>query len=353
MRSKLIPEDAEVVRTFDGLRSFCDAYFNGELFFLIVTGRQGLAKSYEFENRCQPRRMGNEVEFSVAHYVKGNVTPVEAYRIAFEHRNQLLVFDDAERLWSEPSGRYLLRDLAECKSRKTVSWRTQNKELERQGIPKSFETSSRICLILNRFAFGAPHEYDAVVDRAHFVHFNPTVLEIHKNTALWFWDQEVFDYLADHLGVVDPEKLSSRTYVKAFERKAKGDWKEFIAARYFLQSAEQWLITLEADPSYQSMEQRIAAFQRQTGLGRSTYFSIKRSMKVVGRLAPLDVPRFVLTARPPEVPDLEEEARTAAEAEQRRAEQQRLLEEEEQEYRELDEKYFDKDQDGEGDDDDG
>jgi len=47
-------------------------------------------------------RDGNEI--NVAHYVKGNVTPVEAYRLAYEHRNKLLVFDDAERLWPTPTG---------------------------------------------------------------------------------------------------------------------------------------------------------------------------------------------------------------------------------------------------------
>lgn len=136
---------------------------------------------------------------------------------------------DSERLWAESSGRYLLRDLTECKPWKNVNWRTANKDFEREGIPKSFRTSSRVCLIMNRFAFGDALEYDAIVDRAQFLYFDPTPLEIHKNTALWFWDQEVFDFIGEHLHIINSSKLSSRTYVKAYERKPKGDWKEFIA----------------------------------------------------------------------------------------------------------------------------
>ncbi len=223
MRSKTTPPDAEVLRTFDELREFRDAFFNAEFYFLLVVGRQGLAKTWEFEDRCKPCKAHDGTDISVAHYIKGNITPVEAYRLAFQNRNKLLVYDDAERLWADSTGRFLIRDLTECKPWKWVSWRTANKNLEREGIPRSFQTSSRVCFIMNRFAFGDAHEYDAIVDRAQFVCFDPTPLEIHKNTALWFWDQQIFDFIGEHLHVIDPDKLSSRSYVKAYERKPKGD----------------------------------------------------------------------------------------------------------------------------------
>jgi hypothetical protein len=57
------------------------------------------------------------------------------------------------------------------------------------------------------------------------------------------------------------------------------------------------------------------------------------------------MPQFTLTGRPPEAPDLEAEAKTAAEEERRRAEQKRIAEQEEQEYQDLDDKYFEDDGD--------
>jgi len=124
---------------------------------------------------------------------------------------------------------------------------------------------------MNRFAFGEAHEYDAIVDRAQFIHFDPSPLEIHKNAAIWFWDQDVFDFIGDHLQIIDSNKLSSRTYVKAFERKPKGDWQNFIADRYFGQSDEQWVQALESNPKFQSMGDRVAEFTRRTGRGRPAH----------------------------------------------------------------------------------
>jgi len=285
----MIPADAEVLRTYDELREFRDSFFNGEFYFLLLVGRQGLSKSWEFVQRCQPYKDRDGHLVSVAHYIKGNSSPVVAYQLAYEHRNKLLTFDDAERLWGDSSGRYLLRDLTECKFRKPVNWQTDNKVLARLGIPKFFETSSRVALIMNRFAFGDADEDDAIVYRAQFIYFDPTPLEIHKNAALWFWDQEVYDYIADRLRIVDPDKLSARAYVKAFERKPKGDWKEFIDRRYCKQSGEQWVAVLESDPKYQSVEERVAEFVKRTGLSRATYFTFKKTLKADGQAKSFDV----------------------------------------------------------------
>ena len=182
--------------------------------------------------------------------------------------------------------------------------------------------------ILSDLLAGVPH-YESVCLRqrhgvrrhrrsAQFVYFNPTPLELHKNTALWFWDQQVFDFVAEHLHVIDPDKLSSRTYVKAYERKAKGDWKEFIARRYFEQSSEKWVVALESSREYRSVEERVAEFVRRTGASRSTYFNLKKALKADERLQSAEVPRFVLTAQPPEAPDLAAEVEAAAEKDRRR-----------------------------------
>lgn len=343
MRSKTIPPDAEVVRTYDELREFKNSFFNNEFYFLMCVGRPGLSKSWEFEERCKPYKDRDGVEVSAAHYIKGNVTPVEAYRIAYQHRNKLLVFDDAERLWADSTGRYLLRDLTECKLSKTIHWRTANKDLHRHCIPTSFETRSRLCLIMNRFAFGDADEYDAIVDRAQFVYFDPPPLEVHKNAALWFWDQEVFDYLGEHLHTIEATKLSARAYVKAYERKPKGDWKEFLARRYFVQSAEQWVIALQSDPKYRTAQEKVEEFIKRTGLSRATYFNIKKTLNV-GNVQAVDVPTFTLTGKPP---DLKDEPPNSTEQDQRRAEQKRIENEEEQEYRDMEGRFF-----GEPDDDD-
>ncbi len=322
MRSKNIPADAEIIHTYDALGEFRDAFFAAAMYFLLIIGRQGLSKSHMFEERCRPYRDRDGNEIDVAHYVKGNVTPVEAYRLAYWNRNKLLVFDDAERLWAESNGRFLLRDLTENKPIKTVSWRTDNKSL---GAPKQFDTTSRVCMIMNRFAFGDAAEYDAIVDRAHMVYFDPTPAEVHANAAVWYWDQEIFDFIGQHLNLFDRDKLSARTYVKAYERRQKGDWREFLEHRYFSKAAEQWVVALENDPCFRAVADKVAEFERRTSLCRATYYNTKQELKENGQLSVAPVPQCTLNARPPEAVDLEAEVRRAEE-ERRLAEQEQLQE---------------------------
>ena len=191
---------------------------------------------------------------------------------------------------------------------------------------------------MNCFAFGDAHEYDAIVDRAQFVYFDPTPFEIHKNAALWFWDQEVYDFIGDHLNLIDPAKLSARAYVKAYERKPKGDWQEFLISRYCRQAGEQWVVALENNPKYKSVDERVTEFVKRTGLSRATYFNFKKALKADGQVKSVAVPRFTLTAKPPEAPDLEEEVKAATELERRIVE---LLEQrDEEEYRDLEDRFF-------------
>lgn len=290
MRSATVPKEAEVIRTYDGLWGFRDSFFRAEFFFLLLVGRRGLCKSQCFKERCGPQKDRNGLEINIAHYIRGNISPVVAYREAFVNRNKLLVFDDAERIWGDSDGRFFVRDMTETTSKKMVHWQTQNQELKRDGIPQKFPTTSRVAVILNRFSFGDSAEYDAIVDRAQFLYFDPPPLEIHRHVALWFWDQEVYDYIGQRLPVIDSNKLSTRAYVRAWERKPKGDWKNLIDSHYCRQSGEDWVRLLEADPKFHTVDERVAEFVKRTNMTRATYFNHKKSLKATGSLQPLDVP---------------------------------------------------------------
>ena len=159
----------------------------------------------------------------------------------------------------------------------------------------------------------------------------------------WYWDQEVFDFFGDHLHLIDPEKLSVRAYVKAYERKPKGDWKEFITRRYFTQSGEQWVLALESNPKFGSVDERVAAFVKHTGLGRSTDLHLQEAIEGRRTVAGHYVPRLTLTG-PPEALSLEAEGKALAEQE-RRAQQRRIEQQEEQDYQDLEDRFFGEDDD--------
>lgn len=68
---------------------------------------------------------------------------------------------------------------------------------------------------------------EAVGDRGMTYLFAPTALEIHRYTATWFWDQEIFDSVAKHLPYI--KNPSCRLYYRAWQEKnAGGRWLDVI-----------------------------------------------------------------------------------------------------------------------------
>jgi hypothetical protein len=143
------------------------------------------------------------------------VAPLQAYIDAYVHRNKLLIFDDAEVLWKRPGGRILLRSLCEHKPQKLLQWTSTTRELSNAGIPKSFETSSRVAIVANRFIFGDADECQAILDRGHLIYFNPTPLEVHQQVGEWFWDQAIYDHIGNHIHLL--KDISVRLYLKSWE----------------------------------------------------------------------------------------------------------------------------------------
>src|SRR5260370_1283332 len=67
----------------------------------------------------------------------------------------------------------------------------------------------------------------ALQDRGQVVHFLPSGLELHRRTAHWFWDQEIFDFVGQYLHLI--AQPSMRHYLAAWELKqAQMDWRQLI-----------------------------------------------------------------------------------------------------------------------------
>ena len=298
MRTPNVPPGTEVVRTYDEYGKLVDDFFKRHYQLLFVVGRPGLAKSHEFEDR-----LGQQ-----GHLIKGWSAPLQAYIEAYKFRHQPLIFDDAEVLWKRPGGRILLRSLTEHRSQKLVQWKSTTRELKKAGVPQSFNTTSRVAIIANRFQFGSEDERDAILDRGHLVRFDPLPQEIHRRIGDWFWCQEIYDYLGERLHML--ENPSARTYLKAWERKqAGGDWKKLITDVFCHSNAVLVVQALETDLDCEVVDDRVRKFIDQTGLSRATYFNIKRELKDNDQLKPLtkiNVPQRTLRGTPPAEPDIEE-----------------------------------------------
>lgn len=195
------------------------------------------------------------------------------------------------------NGVRLLKTLCQNEPTKTLSWWTKPSALQSQNVPQQFTTKSRLVIIGNAWQT-LNADVAALEDRGHILLFEPSALEVHCQAARWFWDQEIFDLVADHLHLF--ERPSLRTYVQAWELKRAGlDWRQAILGRC-LSGVVLQVMKLKANPAFASEAERVRAFVRSGAGCRATYFHHAKKLK------PTDRPKILLlqTAPPADpVPD--------------------------------------------------
>jgi hypothetical protein len=128
----------------------------------------------------------------------------------------------------------------------------------------------------------------ALEDRGHVLVFEPTALEVHRQAAGWFWDQEIFDFIAGRLHLLAPHSL--RIYPQAWELKQSGlDWRRAVLSRC-LTGPALLVAQLKADGSFPNEAARVRAFRAAGGGCRATYFQHARKLRPVA-----NVPKLALT----------------------------------------------------------
>lgn len=260
MKPSKTPKSAITVRTYRELDEFVAAFASGHLNLLILVGPPGTQKS----------RVLRQAVGSGACWIEGHATPFGIYRRIWECRDQPLVIDDVDGLYGSREGLRLLKCLCQTEPRKTVSWQSNALALAEEGIPREFTTSSTVAIVGNIWKT-VDQNVAAVEDRGICIHFEPSPLEVHVRTATWFWDQEIFDFLAAHLSCFS--ELSMRLYRQAWELKTAGmDWRGFVLSRT-LDEKTRLVARLKADPSYATDDERIQAFAALGGGCKQTFYN--------------------------------------------------------------------------------
>lgn len=259
-KSKSLTSFVTHIGTYAELASYARAFADGHLNLLLVSGDPGLGKS-----RQMRESIGDH-----ACWIDGNASPFQIYCEAYKSRGLPLILDDVDGLYRNPAGIRLLKNLAQTEPVKHVSWQTAAPGLDRLKIPREFTTASQVAVIVNDWRT-LNADVAALEDRGHLLSFEPSPGEIHRHAARWFWDQEVFDFIAERLHLV--ERHSLRTYTKAYELKVAGfDWRSTILSR-LVPPAALAVAKLKADPVFATEEDRVRAFI-QAGLGcRATFYN--------------------------------------------------------------------------------
>ena len=273
--SNRLPAHAVRVPSYAELEQYVRAFAAGHLNLLMIFGPPGVGKS-----RCVRQALGSQVC-----WISGQATPLGIYLQAYEHRHQPLVLDDVDGLYADRSGIRLLKSMAQTEKTKTLAWHTATGVLHREGVPRRFTTTSRVALVGNDWKT-LNADVAALEDRGHVLIFEPTALEVHRHAASWFWDAEIFDFVADHLHLIAQHSL--RTYGHAWELKqAELDWQQAVLCRYLTGTA-LLVARLKANPSFAREAERVRAFI-QSGAGcRATYF--QHAKKLRSGAAPPKIP---------------------------------------------------------------
>jgi hypothetical protein len=263
-------KDAVVLRTYDEFDRYIHAFAAGKLNLLIVVGRAGVAKSQSV------RRVMTEPHC----WIESNASSFGIYSTLYAHRDQLVVIDDVDSLYADRSAVRLLKCLCQTDPVKTLAWHTASAGSAPGALPRSFKTTSRVCIIANDWK-SLNANTAAVEDRGHVIVFAPSPLEVHKQVANWFWDQEVFDWFAKFLHLI-PD-LSMRHYVRAAELKSAGiDWASKMLSDEIPEKVRV-VAALLADARFHQERERVAEFTAQGHGGKTTWYKLRKRVEAGGK----------------------------------------------------------------------
>ncbi len=142
------------------------AFADGLLNLLLIIGRPGVQKSHAVRAAVGRR----------ACWIDGSATAFGLYCQLYRHRDRPVVIDDVDGLYADRAAVRLLKGLCQTEPRKRLGWHSAAAARYGQGIPTSFETTSRVAILANQLRT-LNVDVSAVLDRGHVVVFDPTARE--------------------------------------------------------------------------------------------------------------------------------------------------------------------------------
>lgn len=247
------------LRTYRELSEFVSAFGAGSFHLLVVCSDGGLGKTEE---------VNGSLDGSSAVIIGGHITPLGLYEKLYSNRDKPVVFDEIDGLLGNPTHVGLLKQVAETRPRKRVSWVSRSKRaLEIDGGVGHFFTTSRVMMLANSFS-RLNANISALETRGMIVRFEPSRAEIYQKIVDFGDDPEVIEFLGETFEILQGFNL--RTYVNLLEMKRAGiDWR-----RYALQDSDVPSKTLEIAElltRYSSDNERIQHYSH----SRRDYFNWK------------------------------------------------------------------------------
>lgn len=129
----------------------------GESNSVIITGSGGLGKTYTvmeclrdagFEEATWAQPDDDETIAGDYEVVKGFITPKALYRRLYENRGRLIVFDDCDSVWDNPTTVSLLKAALDSYETRKISWFSESMT-DDESLPQQFEFKGKIIFVSN------------------------------------------------------------------------------------------------------------------------------------------------------------------------------------------------------------
>jgi len=220
---------------FEMLNEMTRAAKMGSVRALIVTGPPGVGKSHGVEEVLERYdtaafMSGSEPKYEVC---KGNLSALGLYCKLYEYRSKdsVLVFDDCDSILLDDLSLNILKAALDSKERRRLSWNTDSRKLNEEGIPNSFEFEGSVIFITN-IQFSSVRSkklkdhLEAIESRCHYIDLDirtgrEKMLRIRQVISDGMLDDRGFsdETVAEIIDFVDDNRsrlreLSLRTVVK-------------------------------------------------------------------------------------------------------------------------------------------
>lgn len=152
--------DARINERFKVLNAMAKAAVNGKAPAVVVSGPPGLGKTFEIEKIVRAHDAAGDFTTSVKGYVRATGLYRTLYN--YRHKNNVIVFDDADSIFSDETSLNLLKAACDTADKRVISYLTETKMKDEDDInlPKSFEFEGTIIFITN-------YDFDAMIERGN------------------------------------------------------------------------------------------------------------------------------------------------------------------------------------------
>lgn len=222
---------------FDMAKDIVDLVIDGKCLSVVLCGKGGLGKSYTVYDALSKKgydltHVDNLRGMSFVQ-VKGNVTKLHLYKLLYDARDRLIVFDDCDAVFKSEDTQNILKSALDTTGVRRITYLSNSLDQGSSNYPMSFIFNGKIIFISNRKISEIPESIrsrsfildldftpDELIERMYAL-VDKMLPELTQDQA-----KELIEYLDINKSFI--KNFSLRTLLKAgtFVKAGLSNWKE-------------------------------------------------------------------------------------------------------------------------------